>query len=181
MIPASLPISRDADTEYDAEFRVPHVVVVDPQFDGYEQLATAAPHAASPATGSTAGLAAVETEASGRSFPQPTDNSPHSPKTFPIHISVPSKSRDPVHAPSSRPSFSTKFFTKEFPVHSVRPVVAARASCAFSSLAVTVVMAALTILALAFGTVQNTNAESAPGTGPGGPPTQAPFHLHESR
>jgi len=42
MIPASFPISRDADTEFDAEFRVPHVVVVDPQFDDYGHLATAA-------------------------------------------------------------------------------------------------------------------------------------------
>jgi len=66
-------------------------------------------------------------------------------------------------------------------VHSVRPVVAARACGAFSSLAVTVVMAALTILALAFGTVQSTKAEFEPGTGPGGPPTQAPFHHQEFR
>ena len=54
-------------------------------------------------------------------------------------------------------------------MHPSRPANATRPASAFSSLAVTVVMAALTILALAFGTVQNTKADSDPGTVPGGP------------
>lgn len=45
-----------------------------------------------------------------------------------------------------------------------RPVIASSASRAFSSLAVTVAMAALTILALAFGTVQDSKADSQAGS-----------------
>lgn len=48
---------------------------------------------------------------------------------------------------------------------SIRPLFVSRASNAFSSLAVTVAMAVLTILALALGAVQDTKAES--NTGPG--------------
>ena len=66
-------------------------------------------------------------------------------------------------------------------MHSVRPAAVSRASSAFSSLAVTVAMAALTILALAFGTVQNTKAESAPAAMPGGPPTSPPSDHEDFR
>jgi len=47
---------------------------------------------------------------------------------------------------------------------SARPAFVSRASSAFSSLAVTVVMAVLTILALALGTVQDSKAESNTGS-----------------
>jgi len=47
---------------------------------------------------------------------------------------------------------------------SVRPAFVSRASSAFSSLAVTVAMAVLTILALALGTVQDSKAESSTGS-----------------
>lgn len=45
-----------------------------------------------------------------------------------------------------------------------RPAFVSRASSAFSSLAVTVVMAVLTILALALGTVQDSKAETSVGS-----------------
>lgn len=48
---------------------------------------------------------------------------------------------------------------------STRPLFVSRASNAFSSLAVTVAMAVLTILALALGAVQDTKAESNSGAG----------------
>ena len=51
-------------------------------------------------------------------------------------------------------------------MHSVRPAVVSRASNAFYSLAVTVAMAVLTILALAFGTVQDSKAETDPHSAP---------------
>lgn len=66
-------------------------------------------------------------------------------------------------------------------MHPVRPVALSRASGACSSLAVTVMLAALTILALAFGTVQNTKAESVPGTMPGGTPASPPSHHEDFR
>ena len=47
---------------------------------------------------------------------------------------------------------------------SARPAFVSRASSAFSSLAVTVVMAVLTILALALGTVQDSKAETSSGS-----------------
>lgn len=49
-------------------------------------------------------------------------------------------------------------------MHPVRPASVSSASKAFSSLAVTVAMASLTILALAFGTVEDTKAETDAGT-----------------
>jgi hypothetical protein len=42
MTPAKLPIASDNAPEFDAEFCVPNVVVVDPQFDAYKDLAAAA-------------------------------------------------------------------------------------------------------------------------------------------
>lgn len=59
-----------------------------------------------------------------------------------------------------------------------RPFVVARASSAFSSLAVTVALAALTILALAIATVQDSKAESGSGNVPGASSPQ-PQSLHQ--
>ena len=42
MTPAKFPIACDNASEFDAEFCVPNVVVVDPQFDAYKDLAAAA-------------------------------------------------------------------------------------------------------------------------------------------
>ena len=66
-------------------------------------------------------------------------------------------------------------------MHPIRPANATRPASAFSSLAVTVVVAALTILALAVGTVQNTKAEFEPGTTFGESPTRALSHHQEIR